>query len=564
MSDNKNIERFFQEKFKDFDVNPEPQAWENIALKLKKKKSKKRIFPFWFTIGGIAASFIIGYFVFNNFSANNSFNKNEIIVNSDDKIGNNNENSDLNNVSNSIESENKLKNSEQIVLESKEKKKKNSFNNQNTEVAVSSVNNEEQSNNNVYKKENNIVVVSNNKKYKEDKISVFKNKSSDKTKIILNRNKNVIASNKNQLDKQNDSDKVANKSNTKKQSVDFNNDNNVANKSDKKGNENDSNSNKIIQENFNDTKIVSNELEKQNSKDAQIIKIENQFNTSNQEKTVAENNEVVKIIVPENELDKILKEKEKEKKKTPKLLAVNSEKWKIRPNVAPIFMEATNGSPIHDIFADNKKEFNNKLSIGLAADYAITRKFSIRAGVNKFDLSYNTNEIAYYTDLTAVNGISSRNSIQTIALKDEFHNIVIGDKQARGVAVVNPPTQTPEEYGYLNQKFGYIEFPVEVSYKLVDKKFGITLISGLSTLLLNNNEVSIVSNNKTMVLGDVNNLNKIHYSTNVGIGFKYSFWKSFEANVEPTFKYQIDTFSDNSGGFKPYFLGIYSGISYRL
>ena len=288
------------------------------------------------------------------------------------------------------------------------------------------------------------------------------------------------------------------------------------------------------------------------------------MNTSNQEKTVAENTEVVKTILPENELDKILKEKEKEKKKTPKLLAVNSEKWKIRPNVAPIFMEATNGSPIHDIFADNKKEFNNKLSIGLAADYAITRKFSIRAGVNKFDLSYNTNEIAYYTDLTAVNGISSRNSIQTIALKDEFHNIVIGDKQARGVAVVIPPTQTPEEYGYLNQKFGYIEFPVEVSYKLVDKKFGITLISGLSTLLLNNNEVSIVSNNKTMVLGDVNNLNKIHYSTNVGIGFKYSFWKSFEANVEPTFKYQIDTFSDNSGGFKPYFLGIYSGISYRL
>jgi Leucine-rich repeat (LRR) protein len=121
-----------------------------------------------------------------------------------------------------------------------------------------------------------------------------------------------------------------------------------------------------------------------------------------------------------------------------------------------------------------------------------------------------------------------------------------------------------ETQGSINQRFGYIEVPFEISYKLVDKKIGVEIISGLSTLFLNNNQVSIVSSGLTTILGEANNLNKIHFSTNIGLGVKYNFWKSFEANIEPTFKYQINTFSNDSGGFKPYFVGLYSGISYNF
>ena len=61
-----------------------------------------------------------------------------------------------------------------------------------------------------------------------------------------------------------------------------------------------------------------------------------------------------------------------------------------------------------------------------------------------------------------------------------------------------------------------------------------------------------------------NNLNNIHFSTNLGIGLKYSFMKSFEFNLEPTVKYQLNTYSSDSGDFKPYFLGVYSGVSYKF
>lgn len=69
MKENKNIERLFQEKFKDFEVMPPTEAWNNIAERLNKKKKKRRIIPFWFKSTGIAASFLLlGLIVLNYFT----------------------------------------------------------------------------------------------------------------------------------------------------------------------------------------------------------------------------------------------------------------------------------------------------------------------------------------------------------------------------------------------------------------------------------------------------------------------------------------------------------------
>ena len=65
-------------------------------------------------------------------------------------------------------------------------------------------------------------------------------------------------------------------------------------------------------------------------------------------------------------------------------------------------------------------------------------------------------------------------------------------------------------------------------------------------------------------LGKATNLSTIHFSTNFGVGFKYKVFKAFEAKLEPTFKYQISTFSNDVGGFKPYFIGLYSGVNYSF
>jgi hypothetical protein len=65
-------------------------------------------------------------------------------------------------------------------------------------------------------------------------------------------------------------------------------------------------------------------------------------------------------------------------------------------------------------------------------------------------------------------------------------------------------------------------------------------------------------------VGEAANLNDIHFSTNVGVGFKYRFWDAFQANFEPMFKYQVNAYSKDAGNFKPYFIGLYTGISFSF
>jgi hypothetical protein len=54
--------------------------------------------------------------------------------------------------------------------------------------------------------------------------------------------------------------------------------------------------------------------------------------------------------------------------------------------------------------------------------------------------------------------------------------------------------------GDINQKIGYVEVPVEMSYKLIDRKFGVEVIGGLITLILNRQEVSSVSGGLDMYI----------------------------------------------------------------
>ena len=279
-------------------------------------------------------------------------------------------------------------------------------------------------------------------------------------------------------------------------------------------------------------------------------------NQTLEKKNLKENEESQKqpSINPEspNELEEILKAKSAQKK----AVASNSKnKWQITPNIAPVYLNANSGgSPIDEQLSDYEKKSDNSLSFGLGIRYAVNNKLAIRTGVNKVVLGYNTNNVLYSTGLTA-------NNLKNVQYPSD--NVVKLVNQANYSSY---PTFEKEiqktNTGTLNQKMGYFELPMEVSYAVLDKKFGINLIGGFSTLFLNENTISLVSSQSNIELGQAKNLNQVHFSTNAGLGFKYQILKSFQINLEPMVKYQLNTFSNDSGDFKPLFIGLYSGISY--
>ena len=59
MGSKKNIDRLFQEQFKDFEATPNDQIWDSIQAKLDENDSSKKRFPIWMLYSGVAATIII-------------------------------------------------------------------------------------------------------------------------------------------------------------------------------------------------------------------------------------------------------------------------------------------------------------------------------------------------------------------------------------------------------------------------------------------------------------------------------------------------------------------------
>ena len=76
MGEKKHIDRLFQERFKDFEVQPDDAVWSNIEAKLNEKKKKRRVIPIWWRYAGVAAllllAFTIGAYLFDRDNSENT------------------------------------------------------------------------------------------------------------------------------------------------------------------------------------------------------------------------------------------------------------------------------------------------------------------------------------------------------------------------------------------------------------------------------------------------------------------------------------------------------------
>jgi len=255
-------------------------------------------------------------------------------------------------------------------------------------------------------------------------------------------------------------------------------------------------------------------------------------------------------LLKEKEVGKNAEEKEKR------------DRWGVSTNAAPVyFNSATNGSPINTQFSENSKSYASTMSYGVGINYNISEKLSLRTGINSLSLEYSTNDVSYSTTLR-----NSASDGSMLSRNGNGQNVVFFNNSVENKATLSSDVENfvQNNVGKLNQTTSYYEIPVELSYKLIDKRFGLELIGGMSSLFLNQNSISLLSEGMEMEIGEANNLNKVHFSSNLGVGFKYTLLKSFEVNFNPMFKYQLNTYTDNSGNFKPYFIGLYSGLSYKF
>jgi hypothetical protein len=117
----------------------------------------------------------------------------------------------------------------------------------------------------------------------------------------------------------------------------------------------------------------------------------------------------------------------------------------------------------------------------------------------------------------------------------------------------------------MKQSFSYLELPVFLRYKVIDKTVDFNLIGGLSyNLLVNNSVYTVIDGNKYMI-GTTEGLNMFSISSSLGMGMEYNFSSKLSLNLEPTFRYYMNSFNNVNGShFHPYSFGIFSGVSYKF
>ena len=617
MRENKNIERLFQEKFKDFEVSPPDFIWENIQEKLHPKEKKRRVIPFWFKTAGIAASFVavvavVFFNMDNDFKSTNKKNNNTV-VNSDANKENNTSNQNVGNpiFHSSDSNKNKSKFNTEIGINSKsnalvnDTKNTHSTNRVSDSKTASKLNRGSLQNSNTYKSNNGFV--SNDQKQTNSNASFKKNNTSfnhSSTEIVATRNnkkrsfKNNLKSNSSKSDPTDFNDLNFSKNNSSNSGITdintFNKFNTTKSNNSNSGltdintfnkfntiKSNNSNSgitdintfNKLNTTKSNDLNSGITDINTLNSSELNSKTNTNNIGVlaaTNIEKTNASEIlafEEVKIdtitlatlIIEENPMEKLLREKETNK------VADEKEKWSkwaLNSYVSPVFFNSfTTGSPLSEEFASNEKVFNNSTSYGVGVAYNLNKRLSIKSGVSNLNLDFDTENIAFYSTFEDQSRIANTNIERNSNGK---YLVIKHERDVSKNAVENQILQSSQNLGNLNQKTQYIEVPIEMSYALINKKFGVAIKGGMSTLFLTENIISIKATDGNMQIGKASNLNDVHFSSNLGLGFSYNFMKNFQLNLEPTLKYQINTFNKNAAGFTPYVIGVNTGISYKF
>ena len=557
MKESKKIERLFQEKFKDFEATPPSNSWNAIASKMNSTEKEKKKLPFFFTLSHIAASIVlIGFLSLNydelkttiNFSKSSEINsENKKIVEKDESKKIKNENKTNN--------ENNLNNTKIVENNSFEIEKNNSFEKKKNGNIVSVDNttnpiNDRKNKTSKYKNLTNVDV----ENIVNSTINKKTNKNSNKENINNKISDEIISSNNSVSNLENQDNNFYNQKGYNQNSTPSligeleNQENNFYNQ---KGSNQNSTPSLIGEFNANtSSELINNTNDNINSLEKLVF-------TDIAKYELADSIQITLNQKIENPLEILLREIER------KEIAYEKEersKWALGTTIAPVYFNSIEGgSPIDPVFKNSSKDFRSTTGFGLNASYDISKRLSVKSGINFINMNYLTNDVAYQSNIKLVNSNPSNINRNQFGITLAFTS-----KENMLQAFGDIDNFISNNIGSLRQEIGYVEVPMELGYKFVDKKLKIELIGGFSTLFLSNNSISLIKNDLELEIGKASNLNKIHFSSNVGLGFKYSFWKAFSANFQPMFKYQINPFSQNAGDFRPYFIGLNTGLSYQF
>jgi hypothetical protein len=259
--------------------------------------------------------------------------------------------------------------------------------------------------------------------------------------------------------------------------------------------------------------------------------------------------------------------------------------WMLGSEVAPLYSYRKIESDYLDKSAvqDMNKSEQGLIAYagGLRVGYSPGRRLSVQSGLyySRYGQQKNNGEAismdqVAYTDRKNVTYLSIPNSTGTIRADHgntgQYENVITSSTgntvdflNSGFPAFTTDNIQITESGITAVQYFDYLELPVTVKYKIIDRKLSFSFLGGLITNFLVNNGVKLKQDGNVESFGTTRDINKVNYQGSVGLGFDYPLMDRLDISLEPRFRYYLNPI-DQRFNVHPYSFGIFAGISYTL
>jgi hypothetical protein len=210
---------------------------------------------------------------------------------------------------------------------------------------------------------------------------------------------------------------------------------------------------------------------------------------------------------------------------------------------------------------------------GVNVSFSPLKRLSLQSGLYYSRYGMNINNAYVFEDASAgatsnTKFYSINNSSGVIDIEENPNVDYItnkGDRKQYSTPLSQDTYTTEVNSGEIIQNFEYIEVPLILRYRLIDRKIGFNLLGGFSTNLLVGSNAYYRSDGDREKIGETTDLNPFNYSSIVGLGLDYSVSKHLNISLEPTFRYYLNSINQSSIiRSYPYSVGVFTGLRYSF
>ena len=212
---------------------------------------------------------------------------------------------------------------------------------------------------------------------------------------------------------------------------------------------------------------------------------------------------------------------------------------------------------------------------GVGFSYKISKRISIQTGIYYSAYGQKIDGVSSFSGFNEY-GAKGHSSFEVLTSNGPVHtnnaDVFLRSDAADKVASaftndVFDPYKAQLNYvtNSLIQNFSYIQMPVTLRYKLIDRTLDFNILGGISYDLLVGNTAFAKTDAGRYPIGNTEGLNSLLFSSSFGMGFEYNFSQKISLNLEPTLRYYLNPFNNTVGTMvHPYSIGVFSGFSYKF